>query len=249
MLAHISFLPATVADAVIESENSLKIQSGRQKIFGNKTMGPHQHGAGIAWSEKGAVNISKVSADNMWRAEFCGKIREIRSNITIAHVREASTGLRIDETCAHPFAARFEGQDLAFCHNGSVNSYFDEAKQRGITDTQIYLENLLRNLKTLDLSSLTETLRKISSDWRYSSASALLMSANRLFAWRMLNPLAPAVNHAEEIYTLYYKKTQNCFTIASENLDNSEGWVKVKNKQIFSLEIGANSIICESAEI
>jgi len=73
-------------------------------------------GWGLGWYENGKARIYKKEGSALNSDEFDSKVKEINSNIVIAHVRKASSGCSRQEN-SHPF----EYKNWIFAHNGTVN--------------------------------------------------------------------------------------------------------------------------------
>lgn len=80
-------------------------------------------GWGIGFFSKHRAHVEKSATrayvEGRFHDSFQRLTRVISSRFIIAHVRLRSSG-PVDECHSHPFAARFEGQDWLFAHNGKV---------------------------------------------------------------------------------------------------------------------------------
>jgi glutamine amidotransferase len=89
------------------AHNALRVQSHR-----------HPHGWGIGWYDAAGVQVRRGVMPAHADAEFLAAAREARSEIVLAHVRDASIGAVAAEN-THPFV---HGRWL-FAHNGTVARY------------------------------------------------------------------------------------------------------------------------------
>jgi glutamine amidotransferase len=103
------------------SDNALRFQSHR-----------HPHGWGIGWYVNGSPSVRRGILPAHADQGFVAAGREIRSNVVIAHVRDASVGpVRHENT--HPFVF---GRWL-FAHNGTVARWRDDGDVRAAIEAEI----------------------------------------------------------------------------------------------------------------
>lgn len=89
------------------AHNALRMQSHR-----------HPHGWGIGWYDAAGVQVRRGVMAAHADTDFVAAAREARSEIVVAHVRDASIGAVVEEN-THPFV---HGRWL-FAHNGTVARY------------------------------------------------------------------------------------------------------------------------------
>src|SRR5512135_3491975 len=89
------------------ARNALRMQSHR-----------HPHGWGIGWYDAAGVQVRRGVMPAHADEDFLAAAREARSEIVLAHVRDASIGAVVEEN-THPFV---HGPWL-FAHNGTVARY------------------------------------------------------------------------------------------------------------------------------
>ncbi len=91
-------------------------------IFAAKA-GRNMDGWGIGYFKKGRAYVEKSAARAYYEGRFHDGFqrlaRVIASKFIIAHVRLRTSG-PIDECHAHPFVARWRGEDWIFAHNGKA---------------------------------------------------------------------------------------------------------------------------------
>ena len=147
--------------------------------------GPHASGCGIASVADGRIVVEKRGPDENWDSTFQEYVRTVSSQLIIAHNRKATPGLRIDRSCSQPFLRTFKGREVALCHNGSILTFESEAKQRGVADSEILLEQILAGISELTAEDLARHDSILAREHRYTSMSALLLTPERIFAWRI----------------------------------------------------------------
>ncbi|HYG67357.1 MAG TPA: class II glutamine amidotransferase, partial [Anaeromyxobacteraceae bacterium] len=102
--------------ALLSSENALRFQSHK-----------HPHGWGIGWyGDDGRVKLRRGILPAHADAAFLRAARAARSQVVVAHVRDASVG-PVTTVNTHPFRC---GRWL-FAHNGTVARY---RKSRTVRD-------------------------------------------------------------------------------------------------------------------
>ncbi|GEJ57183.1 class II glutamine amidotransferase [Anaeromyxobacter diazotrophicus] len=89
------------------AHNALRVQSHR-----------HRHGWGIGWYDASGVQLRRGVMPAHADEAFAAAAREARSEIVLAHVRDASVGEVVEEN-THPFS---HGRWL-FAHNGTVSRF------------------------------------------------------------------------------------------------------------------------------
>lgn len=92
----------------------------------------HPHGWGIGWYGKGGVLVRRGIMPAHADDDFVEAARGARSEIVVAHVRDASVG-RVTELNTHPFV---HGPWL-FAHNGTVARYKDDPRVRTAIEAAI----------------------------------------------------------------------------------------------------------------
>jgi predicted glutamine amidotransferase len=112
---------ASAEDPLLSHHNALRIQSHR-----------HCHGWGVAWYERGAPRVRRGILPAHADDEFCEAAAGARSEVVLAHVRDASVGaIRAENT--HPFV---HGR-WAFAHNGTVARFKTSARVRARLEGEI----------------------------------------------------------------------------------------------------------------
>lgn len=96
------------------ADNALRFQSHR-----------HPHGWGIGWYVGGVPQVRRGILPAHADEAFAAAGREVRSEVVIAHVRDASVGPVVEEN-THPFVH----ERWLFAHNGTVARYKDDPAVR-----------------------------------------------------------------------------------------------------------------------
>jgi predicted glutamine amidotransferase len=108
-------------EPLCSSQNALRIQSHK-----------HAHGWGIGWYVEGVPQVQRGTIPAHADDAFVRAAQQARSNVVVAHVRNASVGeVRLENT--HPFVY---GRWL-FAHNGTVARFKDHAEIRSAIEARI----------------------------------------------------------------------------------------------------------------
>lgn len=116
--AHAGF---DVTEPLCTASNALRFQSHK-----------HPHGWGIGWYVNGAPHVRRGILPAHADETFVAAGREIRSNVVLAHVREASVGPVLHEN-THPFVH----DRWLFAHNGTVARFRDDPDVRAAIAAEI----------------------------------------------------------------------------------------------------------------
>jgi predicted glutamine amidotransferase len=250
MLAKISSLAESFSYELLDAPHSLYQQSKCGKQPNNPSLcGPHDSGCGLAFFSKGDLVLNKCNAEDSWGKEYQDLIRQSEANLVIAHNRKASPGLKVDRSCSHPFQAEYRGIPIAFCHNGGIHSLIDEAKARGVSDSQIFFDEIIKDLGEINLNTIAARLKDLRQKWTYSSMTALLLTPQNIFAWRIYDTYSADVERYEAYYTLYSSVTDSKVLVASEPIDYNSSWEVLKNGKILSIGLGGSKIVVEEKEL
>jgi predicted glutamine amidotransferase len=110
-----------LSEPLCAARNALRTQSHR-----------HPHGWGIGWYEGGGPRLRRGIVPAHADAAFVEAARQARSEIVLAHVRDASVGPVVEEN-THPF---LHGRWL-FAHNGTVARYKRSDALRAAIEAEI----------------------------------------------------------------------------------------------------------------
>ncbi|MEP7265935.1 MAG: class II glutamine amidotransferase, partial [Bacteroidota bacterium] len=205
--------------------------------------GLHNDGCGMAYiNSDGRVKSIRKGKTDFWDKSYHDFAAAVSSKLIIAHNRFASPGLNTIENGAHPFIYNKFGKDYAFCHNGGVDTFMDEAKQRNTSDSEIFMEHLLNNMKHPGKTEVVDSLEKIATTTDYSSLCGFLMCDKNIYIWRIFNEKRKEdFDKLSRYYTLYMSIRSNYILIASEPLDE-EKWLLIPNKQFLAISPSDNGI-------
>ncbi len=135
LFAQHASLDHDLREPLCTAHNALRTQSHK-----------HPHGWGIAWYDAGGVRVRRGVMPAHADEAFVEAAREARSEIVLAHVRDASVG-RVAEENTHPFV---HGPWL-FAHNGTVARFRRVARVRALLEAEIH--PVLRGAITGDTDS------------------------------------------------------------------------------------------------
>jgi glutamine amidotransferase len=108
-------------EPLCSAENALRFQSHK-----------HPHGWGIGWWVAGSPHVRRGILPAHADETFAAAGREVRSQVVVAHVREASVGPVLPEN-THPFMF---GAWL-FAHNGTVARFRDDPEVRSALEAEL----------------------------------------------------------------------------------------------------------------
>ncbi len=237
MLAKVSAEPENLEQETLLSSCGLEYLSrlGRQP-HDPALRGPHHDGTGMAWESEGTIYTEKRTAGQVWDESYRSKIKSTFSRAFIAHNRLASPGLTVNPESVHPFLRVVNGQTYAFCHNGAINSFFEDANTRGTSDSLLFFEYLVREGQENSTADILQRLAGLEASTQYKSMTALLLAPGFLLCWRLYNERSLSQKALyEDYYTLYIKQNNQRTLVASEPLDSEDGWAKLPNKTVLTI--------------
>ena len=238
MLAKVSVIPTGIMHELEQCPNSLLwLSENGRKSHDPDVRGRHNDGCGMAYIDKsGALRKTRHGKDDFWSDDYRKFAMQANSRLYIVHNRFASEGLDISEGGAHPFTIEKFGKELAFCHNGAVDSYMQEARERNTSDSEILLEELVKEIPDISTSSISNSIKIIANTKEYSSLCGFLLSENELYIWRIFNENRKSdYDKLNRYFTLYFLMRKNEVLIASEPLDD-DNWQLIPNNYLLSLK-------------
>ena len=210
----------------------------------------HIDGCGLAYVAGEQIKLIRRGRTDVWDETFVAAVRQVRCQLAIAHNRKASPQLKSDNLRsehAHPFTSSFGATQIAFCHNGTIGALTDRANRANVTDSQIFLEALLKDLPRLDAGDLAQRVNDLARQYaetseKYTSLTALLLSPSHLFGWRLYRPDSPP-DWYDRYYTLWLERSEDRIVVASEPVDQLDreptgagnGWELLANGKFFAI--------------
>jgi len=151
------------------------------------------HGWGIAFFPDESAQIIKepISAKKSTISKFLQEYKEVKSKISIGHVRYTSVGSKSHKN-THPFHRELNGKEYVFVHNGTLRNYKNLALERfkpiGETDSEYvfcYLLNCIEKQgitkwKKGDFDWLEEKLKEIN---KYGDFNCIFSDGELLFCY------------------------------------------------------------------
>lgn len=248
MAARVSVQPQSPAFELLEASHSLRKQSlAANYPFSPSGTGPHNDGCGIAWFERGTINLEKRGREECWDETFIEDVRSLQTTAWIAHNRAASQGLVVDTANAHPYLSTIQGEPVAFCHNGGVRSLMEAAKARQVSDSCILLEHLSKELRVLAFDELREFLHARSASWEFTSINGLLLSQYGVFAWRCFEEKPQTLSVFNDYYTLSIRDGADDICIASEPLNPGASWRHIPNRTLVEVSTSHGTVVLREA--
>jgi glutamine amidotransferase len=222
---------ASAEDPLLSHHNALRIQSHR-----------HSHGWGVAWYERGTPRVLRGILPAHADGDFCEAAAGARSEVVLAHVRDASVGaIRTENT--HPFV---HGR-WTFAHNGTVARFRTSSRVRarleaeidpdlrlallGETDSERCFHLFLTRLRArvrpgadatmaavrAALAETTEVVRRCADDASHLSSLNFLVSDGRLLV---------ACRRGRDLVHHLREQPSRLFVVASEIVAGA-GWEPV----------------------
>ncbi len=160
------------------------------------------HGWGIAWYQNKKPNLFKESMAKSKHYHF-GKIKEVKSQIIISHVRYATKG-KSKKTNTHPFL--YKG--FVFAHNGTIgrkplydvlNKKFKK-EVKGETDSEVLFLLIMQFFEaTKDIVESIKKAIELARKESHTGLNFLLSNGANLYAFR-------DTNKNKSYFSLYYLK-------------------------------------------
>lgn len=194
----------------------------------------HPHGWGIIFWKKNQLKIFKSIAP-CFEDPSLRDFESLESPFVVLHARRASIGDVVLKN-VHPFSQKFNGENAAFCHNGTV--YEDlpaktEFQPRGATDSERLFCHLLSHLIDAEMpESLLQTVNGIRD---YSSLNSVLCLPNRIL---LLNKFSRNPRY----YTMKIARQGEATLVSSEVLPTLPDlpWEKLTNGTLLDFQRVAN---------
>lgn len=240
LLAKVSAAPERPIYELLQASHSLMRQS--ESACMPTGYGAHNDGSGVAWLEGNHIQLEKRGAADVWDESFQSVIRNIQTTALIAHNRKASAGLDVNVSVSHPYLMNHKGEEIAFCHNGGIQTFMTEAQNRKITDSLVFLERLLAQVDSLTLEDLKTFLTESSAKWDYSSLNALLLTKSSIFAWRCYHDIKESSWDRDRYCSLYLRESPVRICIASEPIDQEQNWISIPNRTLIQVNLGGTSV-------
>lgn len=191
----------------------------------------HNDGWGISWIKDNNFQVFK-STDPIYKDDKINNFNNIQSNFLMIHIRKRM-GSETDIKNTHPFT--YKRKDLGkfiFCHNGFAKDKFNydkSFKPKGETDSEQLFYTILSKTKTKDIKdSIKTTLEKIETP---TGSNIILSNIDKSF-------IAIKENKYPNYYTMHIGRRKGTTIVASEKLDQLEGfvWEKLNENEMISLD-------------
>ncbi|RLF14536.1 MAG: hypothetical protein DRJ66_05870 [Thermoprotei archaeon] len=254
MLGIISAEPISPYKYLVQDECSLLVQAEK---------GRQDDGWGIGYYVNGELIVFK-SPNTVYKERdlFIEKVRQVKSNIIIAHVRKASNprNLPKERLISLENTQPFSYENYVFAHNGTIY-YPDEVLERlgnlrtlvrGVNDSEVYFAYLIKEfirhhdfvmaVKAVKkgLWEILHNVRVRRYDVPYSSLNVIFSDGRNMYA----------MTHyvkGENIKAICYKDTPyfnmafyydgKMLVVSSERTNNSAGWQVMNNNEILIASI------------
>lgn len=205
-------------------------------------------GWGIGWFESGGFKVEKFSEDAFESKNFDELVKKVKSNIIIAHVRNASSG-KVSKENSHPFVFK----NWIFAHNGTVSknyikgllvSPYDENFTSEPIDSEVYFRYIIQciDLEKDVLAGVKKAVGDVVSVG-CEGANFLLSDGEFLYGfkygwslfWLYRDPRSPFYERSKETSLLIESKLlaeERAVLVASEKLTATEDWKSLSNGEM-----------------
>lgn len=213
--------------SLLEAPNNLR---GQSRV--------HRDGWGIGWYEKGRPLISKEALPAYNSESFQLKVKNVKSPIVIAHVRQASSGA-VSKENSHPFSH----ENWIFAHNGTLYEedlfealmppYSENLTSEGI-DSELYFRYILQCIA--EENDVIKGIRKATDLAKMlGKANFLLSDGKNLYAYcsgyslyilerKYTKPIGHASPETRSMIVSKLSAHEQAVIFASEKLTNDENW-------------------------
>jgi predicted glutamine amidotransferase len=229
---------------LLQAPHALRQQAARARL--PVGYGAHDDGSGVAWLQPDGLHLEKRGASDAWDESFQSIIQSMRTTALIAHNRKASPGLEVNAHLSHPYELRYQGEGIAFCHNGGIQTFMTEAQDRKITDSLVFFERLISRVGSLTMDDIKSFLTESSETWQFSSLNGLLLTNTGVFAWRCYQDVNNATWDRERYCSLYLRESPERVCIASEPTDRKRDWVSIPNRTLLHVTLGGDAVGVET---
>lgn len=203
----------------------------------------HGDGWGLAWyDENEHLQLAKAPEAAYYSEEFAHKVKHIRTEMLISHVRWATPGFSLCLESTHPFTYK----RMAFAHNGAIvpNQKLEQfiaphlqSEIVGMTDSERYFLALLSAIeKAPPIEAFQTHLRTMHEQLHSSSLNCLLLTPHALYAVCDFDAGAPLAQEEPDYFHIQYQVSSDGVVIASTGLNPGSGWETLRNGQMLVVE-------------
>lgn len=229
MFSKASFKEVSPINEMLNCPNSLRYLSTQGRQPENPQLrGNHNDGCGMAFFENGKLKIEKRDKQHTWDKSYLDAVEKVSSKVFIGHNRLTVGGLQSNYDGTHPFYLKKGEKEFAFSHNGTINNFMDEAKERNTSDSFIFMEKLLESDRFSE-EYVLKKLKLIAEEMDYNSMIGFLMTTDKLMVWRGFNDRdKDKFANRDKYYTMYFQLNNDGVIFSSEPLDNGT-WTLMPN--------------------
>ncbi len=192
--------------------------------------------------------------------------QEARSNIIVAHIREASNprGLPVNQLIGIENTQPFSSENYVFAHNGTINLPIEleeelgeyRAKIRGVNDSEVYFWYLMKEIhsgkdpvqafySSVDMmDNLWSKFRHSHKDksYPYVGLNTILTDGRKLYAFSRFhneygNSELSLCQGDQKYFQMSYLAGKNNLVVASEKLTRDSRWRIIDTDQVLIAEI------------
>lgn len=204
----------------------------------------HGDGWGHAWLGSDGLQVRKAPDSALTSPELAALAAGQDADAALTHLRWATLGLPVRPVNTHPF----EGDGVAFAHNGSVAP--PEAlvelvppgtrqRRRGDTDSELYFLAVLSRMAegAAPAQALVDTVAAVlASGARVHSLNCMLLTSKALLAVCCYDP---GSDDDPDYYPLLHRRSGETVVVASTGWTDRAGWSALANGELLQVERGS----------
>lgn len=228
--------------SMLEASNRFKFQAK-----------DNPHGWGIGWfDEQGKPRVEKYGENALCSERFNELVKEIKSQIFIAHVRFATSGSSHSDKNAHPFIYK----NWIFAHNGTIDKEFierlliapyNEDFTSEPIDSEVYFRYIIQCIE--QKGNITEGIKKAVNEAIKGAKGAnfLLSDGKKLYAFKYRKNLYLLFRYPTDSFHGLSKETgalieakklakEKAVLIATEKITKDENWETLSDGELVVID-------------
>lgn len=200
----------------------------------------HKHGWGLAWPGGEEFGVRKSPERALGSATFSDTMHSISTDIGIAHLRWATSGLAVQADNNHPFSIG----PTAFAHNGAFEAHNDlldhvpgdlHALRTGTTDSELFYLLVLGYATEAPLDvALARAAAHIAERHEFTSLNAMLATPDTLYSLCYFYPPELANRPSKQYFDLVYRSDDHSVTVASTGWGTD--WTTMPNVALLTVQ-------------
>ena len=212
----------------------------------------HKHGWGLAWPDGDEFMVRKSPKRALDSAMFDTTVHAVSTDIGLAHLRWATSGLAVRTDNNHPFSIG----PTAFAHNGAFEAHNDlldhvpgdlHAQRTGATDSELYYLLVLGYASEAPLDvALGRAAAHIAERHQFTSLNAMLATPDTLYSLCYFYPPELANRPSMQYFDLVYRSDDHAVTVASTGWGS--GWTSMPNRALLTVQRDTLAVTVRSVD-